>query len=179
MICSRYKQYDSIGAALILLTELECIQSVLMKSKVVEHGREKMAGALAIWAVLALEVVVLTGVAGQGYYEVVVPNAGIASMHTAVTHLGNVVLLDRTNIGTSQLNLPDGVCRDNPQDRVRTYSPDSSCSGSTVSTALFSTKLVSRVSCQGCVKVLKVFFRQLQQIIELLQLDCWILNECS
>jgi hypothetical protein len=28
------------------------------------------------------------------------------------------VLLDRTNIGPSQLALPAGVCRDNPADRV-------------------------------------------------------------
>lgn len=73
----------------------------------------------------AVAVVVLTWtwelkpVVAQGYYEVVVPNAGIATMHAAVTHYGNVVLLDRTNVGVSQLNLPDGVCRDNPADRVR------------------------------------------------------------
>jgi hypothetical protein len=53
-----------------------------------------------------------------GSWQVVVQNAGIASMHTAVTHYGNVVLLDRTNIGPSQLPLPAGVCRNNPQDRV-------------------------------------------------------------
>ncbi len=57
--------------------------------------------------------------AGGGTWEVVVQNAGIASMHTAVTHYGNVVLLDRTNIGPSQLSLPKGVCRNNPLDRVR------------------------------------------------------------
>lgn len=57
-------------------------------------------------------------VEAQGYWEVVVDNAGIASMHTAVTHLGSAVLLDRTNIGDSQLPLPNGVCRDNPDDRV-------------------------------------------------------------
>lgn len=98
---------------------LESTQSVLMKFKV-EQGREKMAG-VAMWAVVVLLQVmtVLIGVTGQGYYEVVVPNAGIATMHAAVTHLGSVVLLDRTNVGVSQLNLPDGVCRDNPQDRVR------------------------------------------------------------
>jgi hypothetical protein len=53
-----------------------------------------------------------------GSWQVVVQNAGIASMHTAVTHYGNVVLLDRTNIGPSQLPLPPGVCRNNPQDKV-------------------------------------------------------------
>lgn len=57
----------------------------------------------------------------QGYWETVVGNAGIATMHSAVTHYGNVVLLDRTNVGPSQLNLAKGVCRDNPQDRVRSF----------------------------------------------------------
>ncbi len=56
----------------------------------------------------------------QGSWEVVVQNAGISSMHTAVTHFGNVVLLDRTNIGPSQLPLNGGRCRANPADRVST-----------------------------------------------------------
>ncbi len=56
----------------------------------------------------------------QGSWEVVVQNAGISSMHTAVTHFGNVVLLDRTNIGPSQLPLNSGRCRANPADRVST-----------------------------------------------------------
>jgi len=41
-----------------------------------------------------------------GTWEVVVENAGIASMHSAVTNYGTVVLLDRTNIGASQIALP-------------------------------------------------------------------------
>lgn len=59
-------------------------------------------------------------VAAQGYWETVVGNAGIATMHAAVTHYGDVVLLDRTNIGPSQLALGGGKCRDNPADRVST-----------------------------------------------------------
>jgi len=58
-------------------------------------------------------------VEAQGYWETVVGNAGIATMHAAVSHDGNVVLLDRTNIGPSQLMLGKGVCRNNPADRVR------------------------------------------------------------
>ncbi|KAG6502974.1 aldehyde oxidase GLOX-like [Zingiber officinale] len=46
-----------------------------------------------------------------GTWEVVLENAGIASMHTAVTRFGNVVLLDRTDIGPSRLLLPRGRCR--------------------------------------------------------------------
>lgn len=74
-----------------------------------------------MFVVTVLLVLVLsprTLVDAQGSWETVVDNAGIASMHSAVTHYGNVILLDRTNIGDSQLALPAGVCRDNPLDRV-------------------------------------------------------------
>ena len=74
---------------------------------------------VALLLLLVLVAWAWSGVEAQGYWEVVVPDAGIASMHSAVTHYGNVVLLDRTNIGDSQLPLPPGVCRDNPLDRVR------------------------------------------------------------
>ncbi|XP_058215512.1 aldehyde oxidase GLOX-like [Rhododendron vialii] len=49
-----------------------------------------------------------------GTWELLVPNAGIASMHTAVTPFNTVVLLDRANIGLSNLSLPNGECRDDP-----------------------------------------------------------------
>lgn len=85
--------------------------------------------AVNVWAVVVLLAILtwtwggaVKPVAAQGYYEVVLPNAGISTMHAAVTHYGSVVLLDRTNIGVSQLNLPNGVCRDNPDDRVTPHS---------------------------------------------------------
>ncbi|KAI3966163.1 hypothetical protein MKW92_035380 [Papaver armeniacum] len=53
-----------------------------------------------------------------GTWELLVANAGISSMHTAVTRYGTVVLLDRTNIGPSRRMLRKGHCRDNPDDRV-------------------------------------------------------------
>ncbi|CAM8949119.1 unnamed protein product [Rhodiola kirilowii] len=54
-----------------------------------------------------------------GTWELLVQNAGIASMHTAVTHHGTVVLLDRTNIGPSQLHFPIGhKCRFDKNDAV-------------------------------------------------------------
>ncbi|XP_041027938.1 aldehyde oxidase GLOX-like [Juglans microcarpa x Juglans regia] len=46
-----------------------------------------------------------------GSWELLVANAGIASMHTAVTRYNTVVLLDRTNIGPSRKMLPRGHCR--------------------------------------------------------------------
>jgi len=73
-----------------------------------------------VWAAAMVTVAVV--VEGQGYWETVVANAGISTMHSAVTHYGNVVLLDRTNIGPSQLGLAKGVCRDNPADRVCEFS---------------------------------------------------------
>lgn len=41
-----------------------------------------------------------------GRWEVLVQNAGIASMHTVVTHMDTVVLLDRRDGGPSQIALP-------------------------------------------------------------------------
>ncbi|MQL69290.1 hypothetical protein Taro_001614 [Colocasia esculenta] len=53
-----------------------------------------------------------------GSWELLVENAGIASMHTAVTHFGTVVLLDRTDIGPSRRLLPRSRCRVDPSDRL-------------------------------------------------------------
>jgi len=75
-----------------------------------------MKKLVLVWAAAMVTVAVV--VEGQGYWETVVANAGISTMHSAVTHYGNVVLLDRTNIGPSQLGLAKGVCRDNPADRA-------------------------------------------------------------
>lgn len=72
------------------------------------------AACLLLWS----EALQSPGVNCQGWWETVVENAGISTMHAAVTHRGNVVLLDRTNIGDSLLPLPPGVCRNNPDDRV-------------------------------------------------------------
>ncbi|KAH7287936.1 hypothetical protein KP509_31G003800 [Ceratopteris richardii] len=47
-----------------------------------------------------------------GSWQLLSENAGISSMHAAVTHYGTVVMLDRTNIGASQINLTGGRCRD-------------------------------------------------------------------
>ncbi|EEF26901.1 hypothetical protein RCOM_0351610, partial [Ricinus communis] len=51
-----------------------------------------------------------------GTWELLVLNAGIASMHTAVTRFNTVVLLDRTNIGPSRKMLPKGHCRYDSKD---------------------------------------------------------------
>lgn len=80
----------------------------------------------ATWSMVMLMLVIFLSasdhhqVAAQGFWETVVGNAGISTMHAAVTHYGDVVLLDRTNIGPSQLALDGGRCRDNAADRVST-----------------------------------------------------------
>ncbi|BBN09188.1 hypothetical protein MPTK1_4g17900 [Marchantia polymorpha subsp. ruderalis] len=53
-----------------------------------------------------------------GSWKLLSENVGIASMHTAVTHYGSVIMLDRTNIGPSNITLPHGRCRNNPKDLV-------------------------------------------------------------
>ncbi|BBN12099.1 hypothetical protein MPTK1_5g17340 [Marchantia polymorpha subsp. ruderalis] len=67
---------------------------------------------LHVWAELAQA----QDAAESGSWELLVENAGISSMHTAVTRFGTVILLDRTNIGASQIQLADGRCRINPSE---------------------------------------------------------------
>lgn len=57
------------------------------------------------------------GVSAQGSWKVLVKNAGISSMHTAITHYNTALLLDRTNIGASEIKLANGDCRINENDR--------------------------------------------------------------
>ncbi|KAG0627529.1 hypothetical protein M758_2G208700 [Ceratodon purpureus] len=79
-------------------------------------------GVLGVQAAVLAAVLLWCGVSSgvSAQWQTVVKNAGISTMHAAVTHYGNVILLDRTNIGDSQLPLPAGVCRKNPADRADT-----------------------------------------------------------
>lgn len=43
---------------------------------------------------------------GGGIWELLLTNAGIPSMHSAVTRYGSVVLLDHTNVGAENITLP-------------------------------------------------------------------------
>ncbi|KAL8517446.1 hypothetical protein ACS0TY_015621 [Phlomoides rotata] len=49
-----------------------------------------------------------------GTWDLLIPDAGIASMHTAVTRFNTVVLLDRTHIGPSRKLLHRNRCLPNP-----------------------------------------------------------------
>ncbi|KAG6558089.1 hypothetical protein Mapa_000270 [Marchantia paleacea] len=80
-------------------------------------------GGNCSWSVRLRTILVLIAfvqVQGQGSWKLLSENVGIASMHTAVTHYGSVIMLDRTNIGPSNITFPDGRCRNNPQDLVLT-----------------------------------------------------------
>src|ERR1700738_4819837 len=78
-------------------------------------GKKTLVGFLALvqWFMWTLVVV-----RGQGTWQVLKNNAGIAAMHCALSHYDTAIMLDRTNIGPSQIALPGGRCRDNPQDLV-------------------------------------------------------------
>ncbi|WJZ93403.1 hypothetical protein VitviT2T_012347 [Vitis vinifera] len=71
-----------------------------------------------LFAFMILDAAIVALADLPGTWELIVPNAGIASMHTAVTRYGTVVLLDRTNIGPSRKMLPKGHCRYDPKDEV-------------------------------------------------------------
>eukprot|EP00249_Psilotum_nudum_P006528 c19849_g1_i1 orf=282-1904(+) len=80
-------------------------------------GHSRISLCLFFTVVMAIaKTSFVTGQAGE--WEILIENAGISSMHTAVTHFGSVLMLDRTNIGPSQINLTDGRCRFNPQELV-------------------------------------------------------------
>eukprot|EP00249_Psilotum_nudum_P002629 c15746_g1_i1 orf=241-1875(-) len=53
---------------------------------------------------------------GPGTWKVLVENAGVSAMHMATNHLNKVIIFDRTDYGRSQLRLPNGRCRNDPND---------------------------------------------------------------
>ncbi|KAG0620031.1 hypothetical protein M758_4G183500 [Ceratodon purpureus] len=56
--------------------------------------------------------------AQSGSWQLLLGNAGISSMHTAVTRYDTAIMLDRTNIGASQISLANGLCRNQPLERL-------------------------------------------------------------
>lgn len=56
-----------------------------------------------------------------GRWNLLVEKGGVSAMHMATTYKNTVVMFDRTNFGPSQLMLPNGTCRDNPQDQYLTH----------------------------------------------------------
>lgn len=70
----------------------------------------------AFWIALITTLLYLSFTDAQGTWEQLLDNAGIASMHTAITHYDTAVFLDRTNIGASEIALPNGNCRVNREE---------------------------------------------------------------
>jgi hypothetical protein len=59
--------------------------------------------------------------AGNATWALLLQNAGIAAMHAAVTFMGPVIFLDRTDIGPSQIALANNNCRNDSLDQTLTY----------------------------------------------------------
>jgi hypothetical protein len=83
--------------------------------------REEMGMLWSAVGLLCLQILLqflAPQVLAQGSWALLTKNAGIASMHAAVTHYDTVILLDRTNTGPSAIKLPRGRCRRQPLERV-------------------------------------------------------------
>ncbi|GMH23061.1 hypothetical protein Nepgr_024904 [Nepenthes gracilis] len=74
--------------------------------------------SLVILTLTPSTIVLFTRADLPGTWELLVADAGIASMHTAVTHFGTVVLLDRTNNGPTRKRLLKSQCRQGSNDTV-------------------------------------------------------------
>ncbi|TKY57654.1 Galactose oxidase [Spatholobus suberectus] len=54
--------------------------------------------------------------AGGGHWQLLQKSIGIVAMHMQLLHTDTVVIFDRTDFGLSNLSLPDGRCRDDPNE---------------------------------------------------------------
>ncbi|XP_043703158.1 aldehyde oxidase GLOX-like [Telopea speciosissima] len=55
-------------------------------------------------------------VASQGQWELLQQSIGISAMHMQLLNNDRVVIFDRTDFGRSNLSLPAGICRNDPND---------------------------------------------------------------
>nr|GMD98444.1 aldehyde oxidase GLOX-like [Ipomoea batatas] len=55
---------------------------------------------------------------GGGKWDLLQQNLGIVAMHMQLLHNDKVVIYDRTDFGLSNISLPDGKCRYDPNDKV-------------------------------------------------------------
>ncbi|MCO5605935.1 hypothetical protein L7F22_060121 [Adiantum nelumboides] len=56
----------------------------------------------------------------SGSWQLLVENAGVSAMHMTLTPANTVLMYDRTDYGPSQLKLPGGKCRSDPNDLALT-----------------------------------------------------------
>lgn len=54
----------------------------------------------------------------SGYWSMMRQSVGVSAMHMQLLHDGKVLIFDRTDFGPSNLSLPNGRCRYNPNDNV-------------------------------------------------------------
>jgi hypothetical protein len=71
-----------------------------------------------LFAILACSAFVSSTHGALDSWRVVVQNCGINAMHMTTMHTDRVVMFDRTDWGYSPLKLPNGRCRNNPNDTV-------------------------------------------------------------
>ncbi|KAL2504023.1 glyoxal oxidase-related protein [Abeliophyllum distichum] len=58
---------------------------------------------------------ILTDAAG-GKWDLLLSNIGISAMHMQLLNNDKVVIFDRTDFGRSNISLPNGICRNDPND---------------------------------------------------------------
>ncbi|CAJ1972515.1 unnamed protein product [Sphenostylis stenocarpa] len=82
-----------------------------------------MKSSFSILFTILLLVVVLppwcpTSASGGGQWQLLQKNIGIVAMHMQLLHTDTVVIYDRTDFGLSNLSLPGGRCRNDPNEKV-------------------------------------------------------------
>ncbi|KAH7280584.1 hypothetical protein KP509_36G004100 [Ceratopteris richardii] len=73
-----------------------------------------------VWALVHLVYMRSVESASSGSWKLLVKNAGVSAMHMTLTSANTVIMYDRTDYGPSQLNLPDGRCREDLNDLALT-----------------------------------------------------------
>ncbi|CAA0838973.1 glyoxal oxidase-related protein [Striga hermonthica] len=58
--------------------------------------------------------------AAAGRFDLLLPSIGISAMHMQLLHTDRVIIFDRTDFGPSNISLPDGHCRTDPNDTALT-----------------------------------------------------------
>ncbi|KAI3861557.1 hypothetical protein MKW98_000509 [Papaver atlanticum] len=58
----------------------------------------------------------IASAATLGEWKLLQRNIGVSAMHMQLLNNDRVIIFDRTDFGRSNLSLPDGVCRNNPND---------------------------------------------------------------
>ncbi len=107
-----------------ICSDIRCLQGLIDSTSRMRRRRPATVSKFFVGSKLALTVIILVLVqtsillkqaegqnvsnitTGGGIWELLLTNAGIPSMHSAVTRYGSVVLLDHTNVGAENITLP-------------------------------------------------------------------------